>query len=229
MERDPRGGRHPDLASLRDEYARGGLAEEDLDPDPTAMVRRWLEDAIAAGLPEPTAMVVATVDPDGSPSARTVLLKGLDERGFVFYTHHTSRKGVALAADPRCSLLLPWHALERQVRVEGVAERLTEEEAAAYFATRPRGAQVGAHASPQSQVVAGRHELEERYAEADERLGEEVPLPAGWGGYRVRHRVVELWQGRPNRMHDRLVYRRVAEDAPDAGVGAEWTTYRLAP
>lgn len=220
-----------DLASLREEYMRGGLSEEDLDPDPIAMVRRWLDDAIAAALPEPAAMVVATVDPDGSPSARTVLLKGLDERGFVFYTHHSSRKGVALAAEPRCALLMPWHPLERQVRVEGVAERVGGDEAAAYFAVRPRGSQVGAHASPQSQVVGGRTELEERFADADARLGDDPPVPVGWGGYRVRPRLVELWQGRPNRMHDRLVYRRVDGDAASgdpAGADA-WISYRLAP
>ncbi len=209
-----------DLSSRREEYARGGLLEEDLDADPIAMVARWLDEAVAAGLPEPTAMVLATVDPDGGPSARTVLLKGLDERGFVFYTHHTSRKGVALAAEPGCALLFPWHPMQRQVRVEGVAERLADDEVAAYFASRPRGSRIGAHASPQSQVVGGRDELDERYAEADARFGEDVPVPDSWGGYLVRPVLVELWQGRPNRMHDRLVYRRVADG---------WSTVRLAP
>ena len=209
-----------DLSSRREEYARGGLLEEDLDADPIAMVARWLDEAVAAGLPEPTAMVLATVDPDGGPSARTVLLKGLDERGFVFYTHHTSRKGVALAAEPGCALLFPWHPMQRQVRVEGVAERLADDEVAAYFASRPRGSRIGAHASPQSQVVGGRDELDEWYAEADARFGEDVPVPDSWGGYLVRPVLVELWQGRPNRMHDRLVYRRVADG---------WSTVRLAP
>ena len=185
------------------------------------MLRRWLDDALAAGLPEPQAMVVATSDPDGAPSARTVLLKGLDERGLVFYTHHTSRKGRALSADPRCAVLFPWHALQRQVRVEGLARRLEDDEVADYFASRPRGSRLGAHASPQSQVVAGRAELEERYAAAEARFdGADVPVPESWGGYVVRPDVVELWQGRPNRMHDRLVYRRE---------GDGWRTERLAP
>lgn len=218
-----------DLSSRREEYAVGGLDERDLDPDPIAMVGRWLADAIAADLPEPTAMVVATVDADGGPSARTVLLKSLDQRGFVFYTHHTSRKGVALATEPRCALLLPWHPMQRQVRIEGIAERLGEGEVAAYFASRPRGSRIGAHASPQSQVVASRGELDERFAEADARLIDDVPVPPGWGGYVVRPRIVEFWQGRRDRMHDRLVYRR-AEEQPGLGPSAgAWTTYRLAP
>ena len=215
----------PDLRGLREEYAASGLRESDLAPDPMTMFGLWFSDARAAGLHEPNAMVVSTVSRDGAPSSRTVLLKGLDDgagrEGFVFYTNHASRKGDDLAADPRCALLFPWHPLERQVRVEGRAERLSREVVAAYFAERPRGSQLGAWASAQSSVVAGREELEAAYAAAEERFaGGEVPVPDGWGGYVVLPEVVELWQGRPSRMHDRLVYRRS---------GDGWATERLAP
>jgi len=209
-----------DLAALREEYARGGLHESDLADDPIEMFRRWLDDASAAGLHEPNAMVVATVSADGRPAARYVLLKGLDERGFVFFTNTGSRKGEELAAEPRCALLFPWHPLERQVRVDGTAEPVPAGEVAAYFATRPRGSRLGAWASHQSRPVADRSALESAYAEAAARFPDEVPVPEEWGGYRVRPEVVEFWQGRPGRMHDRLVYRRVAE---------RWETSRLAP
>lgn len=208
-----------DLSALREEYARGGLTEADLAADPSSMFRRWLDEAFVAGLHEPTAMVVATVA-GGQPSARTVLLKGLDDRGFTFYTNQLSRKGAELTGDGRCALLFPWHPLQRQVRVEGVAAPLDRDEVAAYFASRPRDSQIGAWASPQSQVVAGREELDERYAAADARFPGEVPVPDEWGGYVVRPEVVEFWQGRPGRMHDRLVYRRT-----EGG----WRTERLAP
>lgn len=214
-----------DLAALRREYVAGGLDETDLAPDPIVMFRRWLHDATVAGIHEPNAMVVATVSAEGRPSSRMVLLKGLDDRGFVFYTNHDSRKGQDLAGNPACALLFPWHALERQVRVEGDAEPLGEDENAAYFRTRPRAAQLGAWASPQSQVVASRGELDRRYAEVSARVGDGVvPLPPRWGGFRVRPASVEFWQGRRNRMHDRLRYRRVAE-----GTRARWVTERLAP
>ena len=208
--------------TLRQEYAEGGLDEADLPPDPITMFERWLDDAVTAGLPEPNAMVVATVDPDGQPSARTVLLKGVGAEGFAFYTNLSSRKGRALAAEPRCALLFPWHPLQRQVRVEGVAEPLPRERVADYFATRPRGSQLGAWASPQSEVVAGRAELDDRYALAETtHAGRDVPPPDHWGGYLVRPESMELWQGRPGRMHDRLVYRRTGPDA--------WVVQRLAP
>ncbi len=211
-----------DLRALRREYAARGLDEGDLDPDPLVMFRRWFDEAAAAGLDEPNAMVVATVDPDGAPSMRTVLLRGVEDGGFVFFTNHDSRKGRALAAEPRCSLLFPWHPLERQVRVEGIAELLPREEVEAYFAQRPRGSQLGAHASAQSEPVADRAGLEAAYVEVERRFeGRDVPPPEHWGGYLVRPTVIELWQGRPSRLHDRLEYR--------AEPGGRWTVGRLQP
>lgn len=210
------------LAELRREYTAGGLAESDLLPEPVAMFRRWLHDATVAGLHEPNAMVVASVSGEGRPSSRMVLLKGLDERGFVFFTNYGSRKASELDANPACSLLFPWHVLERQVRIEGTAARLTEEENAAYFGSRPRASQLGAWASPQSQVVSSRAELDRRYEDVAARFGEDgdVPLPPHWGGYRVAPESVELWQGRRGRMHDRLRYRRTSDG---------WAVERLAP
>jgi pyridoxamine 5'-phosphate oxidase len=169
-------------------------------------------------------MVLSTVSDECRPSARMVLLKGLDEWGFVFYTNLLSRKGVQLAGNPACSLLFPWHAIQRQVRVEGIASQLLREDVAVYFASRPRGAQLGAWASHQSSAVANRAELEAAYAAAETRYPEsiEVPVPPEWGGYAVRPTLVEFWQGRRDRLHDRLVYRRT----DDADL---WTTERLAP
>ncbi|WP_183099869.1 pyridoxamine 5'-phosphate oxidase [Nocardioides pelophilus] len=211
----------PDLAVLRKEYGEVGLAESAADSDPLAMFRRWFSDAQAAHLHEPNAMVVATVSPDGQPSARIVLLKGLTEDGFAFYTNTASRKGADLAHEPRCALLFPWHPLERQVRIEGVASRLGDAEVASYFSARPRNSRLGAHASAQSQVVAGRAELDARFAEVATRYADgEVPVPPDWGGYRVRPETFEFWQGRPGRMHDRLRYRRSDGD---------WVMERLAP
>lgn len=211
----------PDLAALRKEYGDLGLSEEAAGDDPWPLFRRWFGEVVTAGVHEPNAMVVATVDPDGMPSSRVVLLKGYDERGFRFFTNTTSRKGVALARHDACSLLFPWHPLERQVRVEGVAQRLDEAEVAAYFALRPRAAQLGAWASPQSRVISGRDELERRYAEAEVRFeGADVPVPPGWGGYRVVPACFEFWQGRQGRLHDRLRYSRAA---------AGWDRERLAP
>lgn len=211
-----------DLRGLREEYGRAGLTEADLDPDPVTMFERWLREAADAGLHEPNAMVVSTVGADGAPSSRMVLLKGLTEGGFVFYTNTGSRKGVELAGNPRCALLFPWHPLERQVRVEGPATPVSPEEVGAYFAVRPRGSRLGAWASHQSRVTT-REELAAAYAEAEARWPDPeqpVPVPEEWGGYAVRPEVVEFWQGRPGRMHDRLVYRRSGE---------EWVTERLAP
>ncbi len=214
------------LAALRHEYAAGGLSEGDLTADPMTMFARWFDDAAAAGLAEPNAMVVASVSAEGLPSARTVLLKGVGPDGFRFFTNLRSRKGRDLTANPACSLLFPWHPLERQVRVDGVAEELARGEVEDYFARRPRGSQLGAWASHQSQVVPGRAALTESYAAAEARFGEEsdIPVPGEWGGYLVRPGVVEFWQGRPSRLHDRLVYRLSNKDS-DGG----WVVERLAP
>jgi pyridoxamine 5'-phosphate oxidase len=215
--------RHPldTVAAAREEYTRGGLDESDLLADPIAMFRRWYDEAQAAGLHEPNAMVVATVSADFAPAARLVLLKGVSDDGFVFYTNTRSRKGAELAGNPRCALLFPWHPLERQVRVDGTAALQPREAVDAYFAVRPRGSQLGAWASHQSRVVGGRGELEAAYAEAEERYADgAVPTPEEWGGYLVHPESIEFWQGRPGRMHDRLVYRRSADG---------WRTERLAP
>lgn len=209
------------VAAARADYTRGGLTEADLLDDPVAMFRRWYEQAHEAGLHEPNAMVVATADATGRPSARLVLLKGVSDEGFVFYTNKLSRKGVELQANPQCALLFPWHGLERQVRVDGVAELLPQADVDAYFAVRPRQSQVGAWASHQSRPVASREALDQEYAAFAARFeGAAVPTPEDWGGYLVRPEAVEFWQGRPGRMHDRLVYRRG---------DAAWSTTRLAP
>jgi pyridoxamine 5'-phosphate oxidase len=212
----------PDLAALREEYARDGLTEADLAPDPITMFRRWFDEAVAAGLHEPNAMVVATAGLDARPAARLVLLKGVSDDGFVFFTNTRSRKGEELGVNPACALLFPWHPLERQVRVDGAAAPLGADAVTAYFGTRPRGSQLGAWASHQSREVSGRDELMTAYDDAAARYPEPdpVPVPAEWGGYVVGPEAVEFWQGRPGRMHDRLVYRRT---------DAEWSTHRLAP
>ena len=207
-------------ADLRREYALGGLAEADLAPDPFSMFRRWYDDATAAAVYEPNAMVVSSATTDGHPSSRLVLLKGFSEEGWVFFTNLGSRKGTELTSNPRVSLLFPWHPLERQVRVDGTAVVLGRDEVAAYFHSRPRGAQLGAHASHQSREVGSREELDDAWASADAAYPGEVPLPDEWGGFRVEPDAVEFWQGRPGRMHDRIVYRRDGEG---------WSTHRLAP
>ncbi len=210
-----------EIAGLRAEYAVGGLSEIDLAADPIAMFERWFTQILEHGLPEPNAMVLATTSASGAPSARTVLLKSFDVEGFSFYTNLASRKGQELAHNQSCCLLFPWHPVERQVRVEGRAELLSREEVAAYFASRPRGAQLGAWASSQSRPVAGREALTAAYDEVERRYADApVPVPDHWGGYLVRPEVVEFWQGRPSRMHDRLVYRRDGEG---------WAVERLAP
>lgn len=210
----------PDLASLREEYVLGGLEETDLAPDPITMFERWFAEATTAGLVEANAMVLASTGP-GGPSVRTVLLKGVGDDGFVFYTNYHSRKAAELDAHPRCALLFGWYPLQRQIRVEGIATRVSRAETEAYFATRPRDSQIGAWASPQSSVVSSRAELDATYDEIAHRFdGQEIPAPPHWGGYRVRPERVEFWQGRRGRMHDRLVY------LSDAGV---WRTERLAP
>jgi pyridoxamine 5'-phosphate oxidase len=206
---------------MRREYARAALAEADVDPDPVVQFGRWFEQAEQAGLLEPTAMTLATATPDGRPSARMVLLRGVDERGFCFYTNYESRKGAELAANPRAALVFWWGELERQVRVEGPVERTSRSESEAYFHSRPPGSQLSAAASPQSRVIDDRAALERRVTElATGHRDGELPLPDFWGGFRLTPEVVEFWQGRPNRLHDRLRYRRA---------GDTWRIERLAP
>ena len=217
-------GRPLSLAALREEYTLGGLDEAQLDPDPVAMLQGWLDEAIRAGLYDPTAMVLATVSATGQPSSRMVLCKGLSSEGLVFYTNYSSRKGEELAGQPRCSVVFPWHPLQRQVRVEGVAVRLTDKENDAYFASRPRESQLGAWASPQSRRVESRDRLDARYAEAVARFGDEpVARPAYWGGYRLEPDAFEFWQGRQGRLHDRFRYLRTVH------ADRRWQVDRLAP
>ena len=197
------------------------LLEADVDPDPLRQFARWLEEAGAAGIRAPEAMTVATATADGRPSARLVLMKGFDERGFVFYTGYESRKGRELAENPRAALLFHWDALGRQVRIEGPVERVARAESEAYFRSRPRGARLSAAASRQSEVVPSREALEAEVAALAERLGDaEPPLPERWGGYRVAPETFELWQHREDRLHDRLRYRRE---------GGGWVVERLSP
>ncbi|MFC3503952.1 pyridoxamine 5'-phosphate oxidase [Micromonospora krabiensis] len=215
---------------MRNEYAADvGLSEADLAGDWHTQFARWFADAVAFGLPEPNAMVVGTADTTGRPSARTVLLKGYGPDGFVFYTNHASRKGTEAAANPYASLVFPWFPMQRQVVVAGSVEPVDRAETEDYFATRPRASQLGAWASPQSQVIPDRASLEERYRAAAERFpeGTPIPAPAHWGGLRVRPDSVEFWQGRAGRLHDRLLFRRTGGAAWTAG--AAWTVERLAP
>lgn len=231
--------RHTDPARLRSAYESDGTVRssfpDDLPGDPVDLFAAWFTDALASGLPEPNAMVLATASPEGVPSARIVLLKGYGTDGFRFFTNHTSRKGRELAANPVAALVFPWHGIHRQVRVSGPVRQLPREESAAYFHSRPYGSQIGAWASRQSSVIGSREELDARYAELAARWpdpdvvagAEEVPLPPFWGGYLVVPEELEFWQGRPNRLHDRIRYRRNTGEG--GGETREWVIERLSP
>jgi pyridoxamine 5'-phosphate oxidase len=206
----------------RKDHTRSSLGETDVDPDPIRQFALWFDEACESGNPEFNAMTLATATPDGRPSARMVLLRGADERGFAFFTNYESRKARELEANPLAALVFFWHELERQVRIEGRVERVSAKESDTYFQSRPQGARIGAWASPQSQVIAGRDVLEAKFAEIESRhQGESIPRPANWGGYRLVPHSIEFWQGRPNRLHDRLRYTR-----RPAG---SWVIERLAP
>jgi pyridoxamine 5'-phosphate oxidase len=209
-----------DLAHVREEYMRAGLDEQDVLPDPLAQFTRWFDDAVNAELPLPNAMSLATVSREHKPSSRLVLLKGVDHGGFVFYTNTHSRKGREINANAHAALLFGWLQLERQVRIEGTLSDVSTAESDAYFNSRPLGSRHAAIASPQSKVVASRAALEHLYHDAVRNTGDTPPRPAHWGGYRLMPIEIEFWQGRENRLHDRLVYRKS---------GQGWTLQRLAP
>ncbi len=209
-----------DLAALRLEYTARGLTEEDAGDDPLVLLRQWISEAVAAGIDEPNAMALATADNRGRPSVRIVLLKGLDLDGAVFYTNLASRKGRELSENPWASAVLLWRPLERQVRIEGPVAPVSDDEADRYFASRPRGAQIGAASSHQSEPIASREDLERQYAEAERASAGDLTRPASWGGFRLGFDSVEFWQGRPNRLHDRIRFVR--------GI-AGWKRERLQP
>ena len=210
------------LADLRKDYSLAGLTEKDLARDPFRQFEKWFQEAEAAKIPEPNAMTLATATREGRPSARTVLLKGLDGRGFVFYSNYESRKGREIEANPQVALVFPWIAMERQVIIEGALTKVAREESEAYFHTRPRASQLGAWVAQQSAIISGRPVLEDNMKALEKKYaGQEVPLPPNWGGWRMAPETVEFWQGRRSRLHDRLRYRRVK----DGG----WSVERLAP
>jgi pyridoxamine 5'-phosphate oxidase len=210
------------LADLRKDYSLAGLTEKELARDPFRQFEKWFQEAEAAKIPEPNAMVLATATREGRPSARTILLKGVDGRGFVFYSNYESRKGRELEGNPRATLLFPWVALERQVIIEGTVVKVAREESEAYFHSRPRQSQLSAWVSQQSSIISGRSTLEDSMKVLEKKYaGQEIPLPPHWGGWRLTPETVEFWQGRRSRLHDRLRFRR----EKDGG----WSVERLAP
>ncbi len=210
------------LADLRKDYSMAGLSEKDLARDPFRQFDKWFGEAVAAKIDEPNAMVLSTADRTGRPASRTVLLRAVDGRGFVFYTHYEGRKGRELEVNPRASIVFPWFAIERQVIVEGPVAKVPAEQSDAYFASRPRPNQLSAWVAQQSSIITGREALEQGMKAVEAQFsGRNVPRPPHWGGYRLDPETVEFWQGRRSRLHDRLRYRRVK--------GGEWTVERLAP
>lgn len=210
------------IADLRRNYTRAGLNENEADANPFKQFQTWFDQAVTAELPEPNAMTLATANPQGKPSARIVLLKGVDHEGFVFYTNYNSQKGQELAVNPWGSLVFWWVELERQVRIEGTVEKVSTQESEEYFVSRPVGSQLGAWASPQSEVISSRDVLEEKMTELEKQYqGQTIPKPSHWGGYRLYPTEIEFWQGRPNRLHDRLRYRKQDDGS--------WLRERLAP
>jgi pyridoxamine 5'-phosphate oxidase len=212
------------LRHRRVQYETAGLEREDLAGDPVVQWHRWYDDAVAAGLAEPNAMTVATIGTDGLPDARLVLVRDVDQRGLTFFSNYASTKGRQLDAAPVAAAVFGWLELHRQVRVRGPVRRVDDAESDDYFASRPRGHQLGAWASPQSEVIPDRGELERRVAEAEARFPGEVPRPPGWGGWRIEPVSYEFWQGRPSRLHDRFRYTRI-----DTADGPGWEIHRLAP
>ncbi|MDH3661160.1 MAG: pyridoxamine 5'-phosphate oxidase [Alphaproteobacteria bacterium] len=211
----------PKLADMREEYQKGGLSEDDVADDPITQFQRWFEDAVEGGVHEPNGMTLATVDADGQPTARIMLLKGVERDGLTFFTNKSGRKGGHLAANPKAALTFWWGPLQRQVRFEGTIGPVEEDEADAYFKSRPLGSRIGAWSSPQSQVIEDRTVLEEAERKISEKYADgDIPRPPFWGGYRLSPHRVEFWQGRTSRLHDRLCYRRV---------GDQWVIERLAP
>ena len=212
-----------DIEHLREDYRLASLDVKDVDENPIAQFGKWLKEALDAQVPEPNAMTLATCTPEGKPAARIVLLKGYDEAGFVFFTNYESRKGKELLHNPNAALVFSWLELQRQVRIEGKVQKVAPEQSTAYFQSRPKGSQIGAWASPQSRVIGEREMLEEKVQKLEEKYAneDELPRPEHWGGYVVQPRLIEFWQGRPSRLHDRIQYTLQSS--------GEWLIERLAP